>query len=188
MVGLLLCASFGQDLLGQGVEDRRVGLFAGYTFADAQDPSDLNLRIGFSGGQMGFYVAQTRWLRWTGDFTAGGNSGILGPTILYGLAGPEFTKRTGRATVFGHALFGYGEVDGGRFSADKSGFAMAFGGGVDVRLNNRFNLRVVQLDYLPSRFGGQAESIFGLTGPVVTSWENNLRVSVGIVLKFGNNP
>jgi hypothetical protein len=163
-------------------------LFAGYTFADAENPSELGLRLSFNGGHLGVYVAETHWLRWTGDFMAGGNGGILGPTIVYGLAGPEFTKRTGRATVFGHALFGYGEVNGGLFSANKGGFAMAFGGGVDVKLNKRFNLRVVQLDYLPSRFGGQAESIFGPAGPVVTSWENNLRVSVGIVLKFGHTP
>ncbi|HEY1756755.1 MAG TPA: hypothetical protein VGG72_15375 [Bryobacteraceae bacterium] len=185
---LLLCAPFGHALAGQSLDDRRVGVFAGYTFANAQDPDDSGLRLSFSGGDIGVYVTQNRWLRWTGDFTAAGNGGILGPTILYGLAGPEFTKRTGRAIFFGHALFGYGEVDGGLFSANKSGVAMAFGGGVDLRLNKRFNLRVVQLDYLPSHFGGRPESIFGPTGPVVTSWENNLRVSVGVVVKFGHTP
>jgi hypothetical protein len=186
--GILLVATLGQGLLAQGLEDRRVGVFAEYTFADAQDPSYLHSRLAFNGGGVGFYVAQTRWLRWTGDFTFGG--GILGPTIVYGFAGPEFTWRTGRATFFGHALFGYGEVDGGlfSFSDDKGGFAMASGGGVDLKLNARFNLRVVQLDYLPSRFGGRAESIFGTAGPLVTSWDNNLRVSTGIVLKFGHNP
>jgi hypothetical protein len=175
-------------LLGQGLEDRRVGLFAGYTFADAANPSDLDSRVGFSGVHIGIYVAQTRWLRWTGDIMGGINSGVLGQNIVYGFGGPEFTKRTGAATFFGHALFGHGEVDGGLFSADKGGFAMAFGGGVDVKLNSRFNLRVVQLDYLPSRFEGQAESIFGPTGPLVISWDSNLRVSAGIVLKFGHNP
>jgi hypothetical protein len=65
---------------------------------------------------------------------------------------------------------------------------MAFGGGVDAKLNSRFGLRVVQVDYLPSRFGGQTEALFGTVGPLITSWQNNLRVSTGIVVKFGRNP
>jgi hypothetical protein len=185
---LLLCAPLGQHLFAQGLDDRRVGLFAGYTFLDAENPDNLSSRLGFNGGHIGVYVAQTAWLRWTGDFTAGANGGILGPTAIYGLAGPEFTKRTGRATFFGHALFGQGEVDGGLFGSKRSGFGMAFGGGVDAKLNSRFGLRVVQVDYLPSRFGGQTEALFGTVGPLITSWQNNLRVSTGIVVKFGRNP
>jgi hypothetical protein len=187
-LALLLCAPLGQHLFAQGLDDRRVGLFVGYTYIDAENPNNLNSRLGFDGGQIGLYVAQTPWLRWTGDFAAGANAGILGPTIYYGLAGPEFTKRTGRATFFAHALFGYGEEDGGLIAFKRSGFGMAFGGGVDAKLNSRFSLRAIQVDYLPSRFGGQTEALFGTAGPFITSWQNNLRVSTSIVVKFGHNP
>src|ERR1035438_7517883 len=84
---LLLCAPLGQHLFAQGMDDGRVGLFAGYTFLDAADPDNLSSRLGFNGGHIGLYVSQTSWLRWTGDFTAGVNGGILGPTAIYGLAG-----------------------------------------------------------------------------------------------------
>jgi hypothetical protein len=35
-----------------------------------------------------------------------------------------------------------------------TGFAGAFGGGLDVRINNTFQIRVIQVDYNPVRIGG----------------------------------
>jgi len=46
---------------------------------------------------------------------------------------------------------------------------MAFGGGLDIRLNDRLDIRAVQVDWNPIRSGG------------VTT--NNLRFGVGIVIK-----
>jgi hypothetical protein len=57
------------------------------------------------------------------------------------------------------------------FSA--TAFAMSFGGGVDVRINKRIAFRPFQFEYMPTRFGG--------------SWQNNYRVSTGLVLRFGGN-
>ena len=51
----------------------------------------------------------------------------------------------------------------------ENGLGMAFGGGLDLRLNDRLDIRAVQVDWNPIRSGG------------VTT--NNLRFGVGIVIK-----
>ena len=50
-----------------------------------------------------------------------------------------------------------------------TGLAGAFGGGLDVKLSNKFDLRAFQVDYNPIRLNG--------------STENNVRFGVGIVIK-----
>jgi hypothetical protein len=186
-----LCALFAQGLPGQGLDDRRVGLFFDYTVGNAQDPGNLSGRLSFGeGGGMGVYVALTKWLRWDADLTVTGNDGIFGEGMVYGFTGPEFTKRVGRTTLFAHALFGAGETqDNGVFAPFRSGFAMAYGGGGDVRLNSRLSLRAIQVDALPSHFSGRTGfDLFGPLTPEVTNWATNLRVSFGLIVKFGHNP
>jgi hypothetical protein len=55
-------------------------------------------------------------------------------------------------------------------SGSDSGFAMVFGGGFDIKLNERFDVRAFQLDYNPIAFDDSRKL-------------QNLRVSVGIVIK-----
>lgn len=50
-------------------------------------------------------------------------------------------------------------------------FAFALGGGLDVKVNDNFAIRVAQVDYLGDKLGGQ-------TG-------NNFRYSAGIVIRLG---
>ena len=107
------------------------------------------------------------------------------------LFGPVVFKNMGRFRPFGHALFG-----GNSISTDLShvsvlgfripglaltdtAFAMAFGGGIDVRLTDRIMLRAGQADYLFTKhaFSG------GVNG--VATHQNNFRVCVGIVFQFG---
>ena len=52
--------------------------------------------------------------------------------------------------------------------ASETGFAGAVGGGLDIRANNRFDIRAIQIDYNPTRLG--------------ESTQNNLRIGVGIVI------
>jgi hypothetical protein len=54
-------------------------------------------------------------------------------------------------------------------SEDETGFAGAFGGGVDVRLNDRFDFRVGQIDYNPIKLD---------SGTL-----HNIRIGIGIVIK-----
>jgi hypothetical protein len=179
--------------MAQGFEDRPVGIFLGYSFTNTLNPSADVIQYGptitytygrlhAEGGDLGLYITQNRWLRWRVD---GSVTGFFSGTA-YLLGGPEFTARVGPAVFFAHGLAGYGEVEGGLFSPNRSGLALAFGGGVDIRLSSRFSLRLIDVDYLPSHFSGQAYvSLFAPAGPRVTSWENNARITAGVIVKFG---
>jgi opacity protein-like surface antigen len=71
------------------------------------------------------------------------------------------------ATVFAHALFG-GINAGGHIS--DSAFAMGFGGGLDVNVNDHFAVRAVQFDWIPIQNAG--------------AWDTNtIRFGFGIVIK-----
>jgi opacity protein-like surface antigen len=54
------------------------------------------------------------------------------------------------------------------FTDSETGFAAAFGGGIDIRANDKIDIRVVQIDYNPTR-------LFGST-------QHNFRIGVGIVI------
>ena len=186
--------------MAQSLDDRPVGIFLGYTFADTFDPNAIENfvysgttlvpsvtygRLHNEGLDFGVYVRQNRWLRWRADVSAGG--AFLGPGDDFELGGPEFTVRAGPAVFFAHALFGRGSVGGGLFGESRSGFAMAFGGGVDLRITSWFALRLIDADYLPSHLTGPAYFPLTLSSPApqVTTWENNSRVTLGIVFKAG---
>jgi hypothetical protein len=65
----------------------------------------------------------------------------------------------------------------GGISAGENAFSMAIGGGVDVPFSRRFSIRVIQADYLLTRFDGN-------NGTAAT--QNNVRVSAGIIFRFGS--
>lgn len=103
------------------------------------------------------------------DF-GGHYKGVAGETIhtYEYLFGPRVNLRSEKATVFGHALFGGANI--GVAGGSENGFAMGFGGGIDVNVNDRVGVRVIQFDWIPSRFEGV--------------WVNdNVRFGFGIVLK-----
>jgi opacity protein-like surface antigen len=94
------------------------------------------------------------------------------------LFGPRFTVRTGKTEPFFHALIGAARdsAEATTIGVTESGsgyaFTYALGGGVDIKVHDKFAIRVAQLDYLQARVDGR-----GL---------NNLRYSVGVVIRMGN--
>ena len=54
------------------------------------------------------------------------------------------------------------------FTDSDTGFAGAFGGGLDIRATNRLDIRVIQVDYNPMHFNENTQ--------------HNLRIGVGIVI------
>ena len=87
------------------------------------------------------------------------------------LAGPRYNWRTGGVTPFAHALFGIQHIRAGFDDRTRSdtAFAMAFGGGLDVHAGEHMDVRVVQVDYLPTFFNGTRQ--------------DNIRASAGIKIK-----
>ncbi len=92
------------------------------------------------------------------------------------LFGPRYIVRGERASGFIHALFGGKHVTvpvpGQSISVSANAFMMGFGGGLDVDVGRSLAVRVIQFDWLPSRFEG------------VWSTED-VRFGFGIVFKTG---
>jgi len=117
------------------------------------------------------------------------------------LFGPRVAARGDRVTPFAHALFGGANlkrelvvtpvtpvppgINGIAFESSETSFAMAVGGGVDIKLSDHVALRAVQADYVLTRFEeGRTVTPFGqLPG---SDSQHNARISVGLVFRFGN--
>jgi len=71
----------------------------------------------------------------------------------------------------------------GTGSRSKTAFAMTVGGGLDIKMNKKVSLRLVQAEYLYTRFGNDCN----LT---VCTWNNNqnsFRLKSGIVINWGGS-
>ena len=82
-------------------------------------------------------------------------------------------RRNDKATPFFQASFGSTHAsDGSRgLPASDNAFAMAIGGGLDVKIRNNVAIRFIQGEYLMTRLG--------------SGKQNNARLTVGIVLRLG---
>ena len=88
---------------------------------------------------------------------------------------------------FAHLMAGgaRASVDLSEFDEDledesDTGFSAVIGGGLDVRVHPRIDIRAIQLDYNPTRFGFNSTNISG--NPIRESQtSHNFRIGVGIV-------
>lgn len=94
------------------------------------------------------------------------------------LFGPQFSlRRNPRVTPFARALFGASRIKteatefGQTFAFSDTSFALALGGGLDVRINDTVAIRVIQAEYVRTSFFGETQ--------------NKGRISAGIVIRFG---
>jgi hypothetical protein len=98
------------------------------------------------------------------------------------LFGPQFSlRKSGKIRPFAHTLFGFenlrlnNSVIG---DLTDTGFAFAVGGGFDIKaLSGRLSFRMVQADYVLTKFSDSAAS--------GNNTSNNLRISTGMVVRFG---
>jgi opacity protein-like surface antigen len=101
------------------------------------------------------------------------------------LFGPRFSGSGPKARPFAHALFGLGRVagsasvDGDDADFSNTGFAMAFGGGVDFVITEKVSIRAIQFDYFPTRQSG--ENINQSKSLTL----NNFRFGTSIVFSLG---
>lgn len=166
-------------------------LFGGYSYGrinPGQDVAGINL----NGWHASIAGNVNNWFGIAGDFSGHYGSpritfpGVPGPVTIkvdtrvhtY-LFGPRFSYRNNeKVTPFAHVLFGGASIRGSAFGvgASESAFAVAFGGGVDVKINDNVAFRVGQFDYLLTRFDGPASG--------TTSNQHNFRLSTGIVFRF----
>jgi opacity protein-like surface antigen len=123
-----------------------------------------------------------RWLGLVADFggqytsldTPDSSERIRTHSFLFG---PRFSARGKHVTPFAHALFGAAHNDSRAREAGldlhftDDSFALALGGGLDVKLSRRVAVRAFQLDYLRTSFFG---------GP-----QHKGRIAFGLVLRLG---
>lgn len=110
------------------------------------------------------------WLGGVGDFgfckETGAGSGLHDFNYLFG---PRVTYRSyGKLNPFGQLLLGGQHLGGNGGSANS--FALTLGGGVDYKYNDRFAIRLIQVEYLRTHFGGVGQ--------------NNARIEAGLVYTF----
>ena len=179
-----LCLSFFLFLPQPGrCQQSQFDLGANYSFLRA-DPAGGGESFNSSGGSVSFAWRAKPWLDAAADFSAyhfgGQPPGVSGRLLTYAI-GPRvrFPHEWRRWTPFGQVLAGGARVSGtlSGQSAGENGFALMLGGGADFRLNARLAIRVLDVEYLMTRFDRVTNT------PGV---QNDLRISAGVVLRFGH--
>ena len=129
--------------------------------------------------------------QFSGSTTVGGNTttiGVKNSNQFYNFTGGVQVKdnaKSGTFKPFAHAMVGvaHGRLNISDYTCTPSanctivsfpddtdtetGFSGVFGGGLDLRINNKFQIRAIQVDYNPTRLGGETQ--------------NNIRIGAGIV-------
>jgi hypothetical protein len=152
--------------------ERPYEIFGGYSYL-RDEGHNLN---GWTGT---FIVNVNRWFAIAADFDGHYGSHREGAEVVrvrgHGFTvGPHVALRNhSRVTPFAFALFGgaHESVKTSGVTESATGFTTNLGGGLDVRVNERWSVRLIQLDAAYARLHGE-----GRTAP---------RVSTGLVFHFG---
>jgi len=105
----------------------------------------------------------------TADFSGVYNSKRTDSSVYTYTFGPVLTARLPVVQPFVHALFGGATASAGGVS--DNAFAMLLGGGLDIGFRKGIGFRLVQADWIMTKFNDQTQNDQG-------------RVSAGIVIKF----
>lgn len=141
----------------------RAEVFGGYSFASIETGT-ISGRLSQSGWNASVAGNVNRWLGFVGDFSGnyGSHDGVKRNAHSF-LFGPRVSYRgNDRVTPFVHGLFGVTRAHRDIFDPGipppaipgqtETAFSMALGGGLDVRASDALALRVIQADYLMTRF------------------------------------
>jgi hypothetical protein len=183
----------------------KVELFMGYSYLrGVPELADGNRMVYLNGGSTSVAFNLNRYLGLVGDFggfnetrllpTTGNPPTAAGPylavdsgTVFTYLGGPRLSFRHDRITPFVQILFGgihaSEETDCAGCAPSlpvENSFALTAGGGLDLRLHHRLAFRIIQAEYMMTRF----ENL----GTGSTQAQNDIRLSTGIVLRFGGTP
>lgn len=164
---------------GEPLDVPQAEIFGGYSYL-SMDAGGTS-RTGFHGWNGSGTYNLNPWFGVEADASGhyisacGGVSGVTCGHVAF-MGGPKVSYRTGNIIVFGHGLFGLGNLRASTLglSASESKFAWAPGGGVELVWTDRISVRVAQVDYLMTRYTQ--------TG---ATQQRNLRMSAGIVFRLG---
>lgn len=170
-----------------GTDFPRWEAFAGYSYVRYRQLTAGNpiTSDNFHGGSAAITYNAYDWLGLVAELGGYHTESAVGvPTdenIWTFMFGPRASFRNStRFTPFGQFLFG-GTMGGETLNTNgitEGSFALTVGGGLDVALTKHFSYRLVQTDYFLTSFAN----------PKQTVPQNNLRVSSGIVVRWGAHP
>jgi outer membrane protein OmpA-like peptidoglycan-associated protein/opacity protein-like surface antigen len=190
---------------GQNIGFPKAELFLGYSYLRAVPaPADGNRLMWMNGGSASIAFNFNRHLglvadfgaytnsqmRFTGAYTSTVNVNNANVAAFSYLLGPRLSFRNNdRITPFVQALFGgvhanQVSLTNCTFSCtllpSQDSFAMTAGGGLDLKVHHHFAIRIIQAEYLMTKFASYT------TGS--TALQNDVRLSAGIVFRMGGNP
>jgi hypothetical protein len=176
--GLLFALVLFFSVAAAAQETPKVEVFGGYSNLISY-LNDSSLRYNLNGVHFSAAENLNSWFGGVLDFsthfgtvtyTSSPSLNVNTQSIMYG---PRFAYRKSRViTPSAHVLLG--GVRGSRgfdgISVANWRFAVGLGGEVDVRINDRMALRLIQADYIPTHFENLRQ--------------DNLRLSAGFVFRF----
>lgn len=175
MCVLVVSLALGFATMAQGAD-----AYLGYVYTrQTYGGATLNLDGGV--GQVAVYPVS--WLGFAGEFSGSAASTINGVgtagTLYIYMGGPRLGYRHGPIQPYVQALFGGATLDPTLQTvlgaSSPNSFAMAIGGGVDLKVAHHFAIRLGQLDYLMTDLNSPHSARFV---------QNNFRYSTGLVFRF----
>jgi len=194
-------AVFGQDV-------PKVDMFFGYSFLRANQAQSIPAFTA-NGGLFNVGFNFNNHLAFEAEFGGYHNGNVSGKqfdtTSFSYLFGPRFSLgRSRKVDPYFHVLFGVNRAatsiaadsvliptphsatpsSNGRFEASQANFAMAAGGGLDIKLSRRMVLRPIQLDYYLTRFE-TPDILVPAGGTSQNRNQHDLRFAAGIAFNLG---
>jgi outer membrane immunogenic protein len=165
----------------------RAELALDYTYLRSNAPPGGCTCFNLNGGSATFaWPVKPGGLAAVGDITVdhAGNIGSSGLSLTLSTftAGARYTPRLGHSSLqpFGEALVGIAHASGSLVQGNTPGaanagaaFAANLGGGLDLRANRRFSIRLIEGDYLLTTIDNGTNN-----------HQNSLRISAGVVMRF----
>ena len=183
----------------------KVELFLGYSYLRAVPQLAAGNRlVWLNGGSANLAYNFNRYLgivadvgaltnsevKFTGAYTSTVDVNNTNVNVLTYLFGPRLSYRKyNRITPFAQGLFGGAHANEVALTPctvnctllpSQNTLALTAGGGLDLKVHRHIAIRVIQAEYLMTRFQDYT------TG--TTSAQNDMRISAGIVFRFGGNP
>jgi len=130
--------------------------------------------------------------KYVGNTVPALSSKLSGSDFTY-MFGPRFTyRKNSKVQPFAEINFGGNRLklscDSGTacngVSYSKNAFAMTVGGGFDINVNRKLAIRLIQAEYLYTRFGNNCNAALCSNN----NNQNSFRLKSGIVLKWGGTP
>ncbi len=180
----LLCGVMLLFAAAASAQDAKVEVFGGYSYVRA-DASTFGFTNGynFNGGSGSVAISPLPWVAVVADvggyyWSGSGTTAGYNATVVTYMFGPKVSYHIGPVKPFVQTLFGGAHLscNVGCGSGTNNAFATALGGGLDWNATRHLGIRLIQAEYLMTRFD--------IPGVSTSDQQNNARISAGVTFRF----